>query len=190
MKKIPSKAMSICIAVVLLLLVVAGPTLAYLLDQAGPVANIFQPAQVTCAVMENGQEYTSNAVSVSSKSNVSIKNTGNVPAYIRAVVLVTWKSADGIVYGTVPTAGTDKDYTIQFNTEDWTKQGSFYYYNDDVPAGDLTEILIVSANQLHPGPVGSDGTQYYLSVEIVAEAIQAGGMGADSAPEAWATVGP
>ena len=189
MKKIPSRAMGIGIAVALLLLVVAGPTLAYLLAQSGPVENIFQPAQVTCAVVENGREYTSNMVNVSSKADVTVKNTGNVSAYIRAVVLVTWKSADGIVYGTVPQAGADKDYTIQFNTEDWTKQGSFYYYNDDVPAGGLTEILIESADQHRPGPVGSDGTQYYLSVEILAEAIQAEGMGADSAPEAWAAAG-
>ena len=49
----------------------------------------------------------------------------------------------------------------------------------------MTDILINSATQTVTGPVGTDGTQYYLSIEIVASAIQAEGMGATSAQEAW-----
>ena len=182
MKKFPRKAMILSIAVALLLLAAAGSTLAYLVDNSGTITNTFTPSEVTCAVVENGQAYTSNAVSVASKSGVTIQNTGNIPAYIRAAILVTWKSAGGTVYAAKP-LGTD--YTLDINTDDWTLENGYYYYNTPVSPNLFTEELIRSATQVNDGPIGSDGTQYYLSIEIVAEAIQADGMGADSATDAW-----
>ena len=183
MKKYPSKAMILFVAVALLLLTAAGSTLAYLADSSATVTNTFAPSEVTCAVVENGQAYTGSAVTVSSKADVTIQNTGTVPAYIRAAVLVTWKSADGIVYAAKPVEGSD--YTLRINTGDWTLQDGYYYHNTAVSPDLFTEILIKSAQQTGDGPLGADGTQYYLSVEIVAEAIQADGMGAGSALDAW-----
>lgn len=167
----------------LLLFAVVGTTAAYLYDKTDRVNNTFDPAQVSCAVVENGSAYTASTVTVSSKSNVTVKNTGNIPAYIRAAILVSWKSSSGIVYGVKPTG---QDYTLQLNSSHWSENGGFYYYNSAVPAGGLTEALITSAAQTASGPIGPDGTQYSLSIEIVAEAIQADGMGATSAQAAWA----
>ena len=183
MKNNTRKALIVLITVAMLLLTAAGTTLAYLMDRTDPVNNIFAPAQVSCAVVENGREYTDNVVNISEKSNVTVKNTGTVSAYIRAAVLVTWKSEGGVVYAAAPEAG---DYTLQIGTGDWTGQDGFYWYGDDVAPGSATSALITSAKQLREGPVGADGTQYYLSAEIVVEAIQAEGMGADTAQAAWA----
>ncbi len=179
------KTLIILVSVVLLLLVAGGSTLAYLFAKTDSLENTLSPAQVSCAVVENGEEYTDSTVNVSSKSNVTIKNTSNISAYIRASILVTWKSADGNVYAAKPEPGTDKDYILQINTSDWSEHDGFYYYKSDVPAGATTSALITSASQINQGPMGTDNTQYYLSIEIVAEAIQAEGMGANSAQNAW-----
>ena len=115
--------------------------------------------------------------------NVSIKNTSNIPAYIRAAVIITWRDANGNIYGQRPVAETD--YTISFNTENWTLHDGFYYYDSEVAAGTDTAILIHSCTVVESkAPTG-----YFLSVEILAEAIQADGMGATSAQDAFAIAG-
>lgn len=187
MKAFSTKILISVTAVALLLFVTVGSTAAYLYIGTPNVTNTFQPSQVSCAVVENGTAYTGNVVSVSQKSNVTIKNTSNIPAYIRAAILVTWKSADGKVYAVQPQEGTDNDYTLQLNTTDWM-QGTdgYYYYNSSVTANGSTTALITSATRIKESFVGSNNTQYYLSIEIVAEAIQADGMGVTSAQDAWA----
>lgn len=174
------KTLTALVSVALLLLVGSGSTLAYLFTNTDSVKNTFTPAQVSCAVVENNEEYTANAVNVESKSNVTIKNTSNVPAYIRAAIIVTWKSTDGKVYAAKPV--NDKDYTLNIG-ESWTQKGNFYYYDSVVAVGGSTSALITSAAKTANAepPAG-----YNLSVEIVAEAIQAEGMGATSAQGAWA----
>ena len=184
--KFSSKAIILLVSVALLLCVAVGSTLSYLVNKSGTLVNTFVPAEVSCAVVENKTEYTDDVVSILSKGNVTIKNTGTIPAYIRAKVVVAWKTADGIVYATKPQA---TEYTIVFNENDWSEDGGYYYYKSAVPEGESTYPLITSATQNAVGPVGADGKQYALSIEIVAEAIQAAGMGADNAPDAWGNVG-
>ena len=43
------------------------------------------------------------------KENVSVKNNGNAPVYIRALVLVTWQDAAGATLSAQPAEGTDYD---------------------------------------------------------------------------------
>ena len=178
MNKVSKRTLITLIAVALLLLTAAGTTLAYLKDNTVTVQNIFQPGKVSCAVVENGQVYPANAVNVSSKSDVTIRNTGNVPAFIRATILVTWKSANGTVYAAKPVAG--EDYTLELNTAAWTRDADgFYYCQSGVEPNAETARLIKSANQRRSGPEG-----YTLSVEILAEAIQKEAL-ADNAKGAW-----
>jgi hypothetical protein len=152
------------------------------------VENQFTPSKVACAVVENGGKLVSGAVqnTGTEKTDVQIKNTGNTDAYIRVAVVVNWMSADGTkVWAQKPEA---EDYEISDNLSGngWIDGGDgYYYYTDPVEPGEMTDILINSATQTVTGPVGTDGTQYYLSIEIVASAIQAEGMGASSAQDAW-----
>ena len=62
----------------------------------------------------------------------------------------------------------------------WTKAGDYYYYNSVVAKGASTGNLIDSVQET------SAPTGYHLQVTIVAESIQAEGMGATSAQDAWA----
>lgn len=154
-----------------------GVTLALIIDQSGDVENVFEPSRVSCAVVEDQKtnDAPTGQVEVETKTNVKIKNTGDTDAYIRAAIIVNWKKADGTVWAQAP---ADEDYTMTIGS-DWTKVGDFYYYKSSVIPGDTTTNLIVSATQVNSAP--EEG--YYLSIEIVASAIQS--SLADTAQGAW-----
>lgn len=174
MKKYINKKSIIIASVMLLLLVAVGTTLAYIFTETNPVENTFEPSKVSCAVVENGGTPVTGSVTDTGnvKENVQIKNTGDTDAYIRVAVVVNWASADGsCVWAQTP---ADDDYTITYNLSNgWFNGGDgFYYYSKAVSPGESTSVLIDEAKQLLAVPKGTDGTQYYLSIEIVASAIQ------------------
>ncbi|MBP3331777.1 MAG: hypothetical protein J6K90_04310 [Tidjanibacter sp.] len=178
MKKYINKKSIIIASVMLLLLVAVGTTIAYIFTETEPVENTFNPSKVSCAVVENGYEPVSGEIQNISdiKSNVQIKNTGDTDAYIRVAVVVNWMDEAGTkVWATKPVE--DTEYSITYaNKTNWVKgSDDYWYYTKSVPPTDgsnLTEILIEKATQNTEGPKGTDGTQYYLSIEIVASAIQ------------------
>ena len=159
-------------SLILLVTCLVGTTVAYLLDVASPLINIFTPSTVSCQVNEESFE---NDV----KTNVYITNTGNIPAYIRAAIVVTWKDPNGNVYAIRP--DSTKDYNIEINLTDWTYEDGFYYYKSDVPAGGNTEALIISCSPVE----GKAPSGYGLNVEILGSAIQAKGISATSPQAAW-----
>lgn len=153
------RSLVLVVSLLALLLVVAGGTLAWLTAQDS-VSNTFTPAHVTCDVEEtfNG----------TAKSNVSIKNTSDIPVYIRASIVVTWKDSDGNVYGQLPVEGTDYTMTMA-NDSEWVPNGGYYYYTSPVAVGDTTGTLI---NKCVVSATAEKPNGYDLSVEIIAEAIQ------------------
>ena len=190
MRKFISKKSILVVTLALLLTVAVGSTLAYIFMRTDPVNNTFTPAQVSCAVVENGGRLITNAIvnTGSKKTNVQIKNTGDTDAYIRVAIVITWKNDQGVVWAEAPTSN---DYTIEWNltADGWVKGlDGYYYYSNAVSSKDSTGILIknVALEDGSQPPIGTDGTKYYLSVEIVASAIQADGMGVTSAQDAWA----
>lgn len=152
---------------VLCLCILSGTTLAYLVTGTDPISQIFVPGKVSCEVVKENETVAENYA-----EKVKIKNTGNVPAYIRATIVVTYeaKDADGniTVSAIVPDEG---DYRIQFSdSTNWKKAADgFWYYTQPVAAGDTTEDLIAYCCKTRSvAPAG-----YSLSVEVVASAIQA-----------------
>lgn len=138
-----------------------GGVFAYLSTLSGTVSNELTPASVTCAV----EESFANGV----KENVRVRNTGNIDAYIRAAVVVSFVADDGKVLATAPREGTD--YKVSWNTADWQKGSDGYWYHKKAVAPEaLTATLIKTATAVSV----PDG--YRLNVQIVAAAIQ-------SAPE-------
>ena len=167
------RSLVLVVSVLALVLAVAGGTLAWLTANSGPVTNTFTPAHVTCEVKEDFNGTT--------KKDVQIKNTSNIDAYIRAYVVVTWKNAEGEVYGKLPELG--KDYTMTMPGDaKWKQSGGYWYYTDAVEAGGYTGKLIDECKLIGKPPADS----YSLSVEIIAEAIQSQ---PDSAvQQAWGVV--
>lgn len=186
-KNLTKKRLTILLVSLSLILVVGvGVTLAYVFASTGDVVNTFTPSKVACAVVEDQKtdDAPTGQVSVNTKSNVKIKNTGDTEAYIRVAVIINWKNEDGHVWATAPKTG---EYTIVYNTSSgWACSAAdgYWYYNTSVAPGELTDPLITSAIQNVPGPKGTDESQYYLSIEIVASAIQSN-LGT-SAQEAFA----
>ena len=174
-----TKTLWIVLSIALLLTVSVGSTLAYLITSSEDVENTFTPSYVTCQIVET--RFDPNG----SKEGVYVTNTGNIDAYIRAAVVVTWKDAEnGNVYGGgKPEAGTD--YTIEMD-KGWTYNTTdgFWYCNTAIEPGKDTPVLIKSCYpNADETPAG-----YGLNVEILAQAIQATGMtGTQSytAAEAW-----
>lgn len=156
-------------ALVLVLTVSVGGTVAYLFTMSGIVTNIFTPAPVKCEIDEPGWKDDDIV-----KQDVSIKNTGEADAYIRATIVVTWQNEAGEVLGKTPVL--NEDYTLSINEETnentkggWKKGNDGYWYcikADDVD-DTKTAVLINSCEVLT-----SQG-DYTLSVEILAQAIQA-----------------
>lgn len=155
-------------AVIVLLAGAVGGTWAFLVAQSEPVENNFTYAHVSCRIDEKFE----NGV----KSDVKIQNTGDIPAYIRARIVVTWKDANGNVSSTVPVKNTD--YTIAFNGEKWTQQGDYWYCKTAVDAGGETPVLIIKCEKKGNAP-----KDYDLSVEILADAIQS--EPTNAVTEAW-----
>ena len=154
-------------AVIVLLAGAVGGTWAFLVAQSESVQNNFTYAHVRCTIDEKFE----NGV----KSDVKIQNTGDIPAYIRARIVVTWKDANGKV-SAVPVKNTD--YTIAFNETDWTQQGDYWYCKTAVDAGGETPVLIIKCEKKGNAP-----KDYDLSVEILADAIQS--EPASAVTEAW-----
>ena len=148
------------LALALILVCTVGGTVAYLVTHTDPVVNTFTPGEVSCQVEE---KFEGNNV----KTEAVVKNTGNVPAYIRVAVVANTIDAQGNITGmeTLP-AGW-------LNTEDWTKSGDFYYYKGVVQPGDVTANLLTAA--------GIDLTG--IQVTILASAIQS--MPDEAVKDAW-----
>ena len=181
-RKLNKRSVALLVSLAVILTAAVGVTLAYIFTRTDILQNTFTPAQVSCAVVENGNDYTNNRLEVESKGAVSIRNTGNTNAYIRAAVVVTWKSADGTtVYAKAPTAS---DYVIAFSSnQGWTKVGDYYYYGSPVLPGATTNDLIDSVTVNNKSITDEQGNTYYLSIEIVSSAIQST-LGT-SAQDAW-----
>ena len=173
--RLKSKTKLITLLVSLLMIGAAtiNSTVAFLFTQDGPVVDQFNPSQVRTSVDE---EITVDENGVKVKEDVTIQNTGDTTAWIRAAVVVTWQDKDGNVYGQMP---GDADYDIELNYVDdpdgtntdltkWHKgTDGFYYWPVPVAVGDSTGILIESCK-----PTGTAPDGYYLTVEILGSGIQ------------------
>ena len=170
------KALALLVSLIVLVAVSVGGTLAYLFTATDPIENTFTPARVSCDVVESFENNI--------KENVRIQNTGNTDAYIRAAIVVTWKNNAGEVYAVAPVEGVDYTIDLGTNTNDGWNEGNdkFYYFTQAVaPVTECghatnescqnccTGVLINRCIQAEGATVPNG---YYLSVEIVASAIQ------------------
>lgn len=146
------------LSIVLLLGVAIGGTIAWLSTKTTPVTNTFTPAKVTCKVEENFDENTG------VKTNVNVKNNGNIAVYIR-VKLVTYRTNDAGQH-----IGGTADLPEFTRGKDWVKHGEYYYYTlpvapDEKPVANLAEKMT-----LQKFYNDADGGKQAL--DVMAEAIQ------------------
>lgn len=158
---------TLIISSLLLLTLAVGGTLAYIAAKAGEVQNQFIAGSVTSQVNETN-------------GTIDVTNTGNVNAYIRAAIAVNWMDSNENVRGLAP---KDTEYSLSVNTTDWWQNtDGYYYYKYAVSPGADTSNLVQSF-ALADGVTPPNG--YTLTVEVVAEAIQADGETDDDGTPAY-----
>ena len=147
------------ITIILLFCSVTG-TIAYMIKQSS-ITNEFIMGEVKTQIIEN---FDSNN---KTKKDVNIKNIGNVPAYIRATIVISWKDNEGKVLGEIPEENVD--YSIKFSeSSNWIKEeDGYYYYKKQIEPNESTEILIEECKQL------KEYDNKILEVTIANQAIQA-----------------
>lgn len=157
-KKLNKKAVAIVALCICLALCAVSGVWAYLISVTDPLENKFVPAKVTCEVEES--------FSGGVKSDVTVRNTGDVNAFIRATVVATYISSDDKVYSKAPIEGVD--YVVNWSSNNKWKKGSdgFWYYSDFLQPNAATVNLIETATELS-APEG-----YTLNLQIIATAIQ------------------
>lgn len=161
----------ILLAVTAILIFGIAPfTLAWIQVESEPKINTFTPGKVTLQINEG---FTPGGTT---KSNVTFKNTGTVPAFIRVALLPIWR------YGTdnsgLTATGT---YTMTLNTTDWTLHSDgYYYYNSPVPKDGLTAVLIKSCSPTVNLTTNPEYTGMAFEMQVIASALQADGWNDDT----------
>lgn len=166
-----AKALLLIASLAVLLTATVGSTAAWLVSKPAAVENDFVPGKVACEVLEDFGTESGTSV----KRNVRVKNTGNTDAYIRVLLVFTWKDDAGNIFSNKPQEG--KDYQIVMDDlTDWIMQksdaGVYFYYKKRVAPEAETRNLIDSLYQI-AGVTGPENGTYKLSVDILADAVQA-----------------
>lgn len=150
------RSLVLVVSVLVLLLAVAGGTLAWLTAQTDGVVNTFTPAQVSCEVTEDFNGTT--------KSNVNVTNKSDISAYIR-VKLVTYRVNDAGQHiggtATIPTFTPGQG---------WVEHDGYYYYTLPVAAGGKPATNLTNSMTLTGSYNDADGGKQVI--EVMAEAIQ------------------
>ena len=157
------------IATVLLLALAIGGTVAWLSTKDAPIQNKFLPTKVTCEVTERFDGSTG------VKSNVNVKNTGTIDAFIR-VKLVTYRvNKDNQHIGgeaEIPT------FTLGAG---WAYYEGYYYYTLPVAPGKQPKTNLTDSMILTGTYNDADGGKQVI--EVMAEAIQS--VPEDAVKAAW-----
>ena len=168
--KFHRRTLVLLLSLALILTASVSVTLSYLFGKTDDVENDFIPAYVSCQVVSENASTVSDNITTTHLEQICIKNTGNTDAYIKAKVVVTWKDTEHKnVHAKSPVK--DKDYQINFADDVAWGMGldGFYYFLSPVSPEQLTDVLITSCVQLNTAEVPEG---YYLSVEVIASAIQ------------------
>ena len=145
------------IATVLLLALAIGGTVAWLSTKDAPIQNKFLPTKVTCEVTEVFDGSTG------VKSNVNVKNTGTINAFIR-VKLVTYRTNDQGQH--IGGTASLPNFTLG---KGWVKYGDYYYYTLPVAPKEKPEADLISSITLESYTDVDGGHQ---AIDVMAEAIQ------------------
>lgn len=168
------KTATLLVAIVLLLGVAVGTTVAYLIDRTEKIENKFEYAKTDVTVEEKFDGTT--------KSNVQVKNESNIPVYIRATYVVNWVDKAGNIVTSVP---DEYIYQLDKNPNGTWVEGKdgYFYYPTPVQPNDSTKGSLLYCKVTYP-----ENPEYTLNVEILATAIQSEPK--DAVKEAWGvTVG-
>ncbi len=156
------KGVALTVSLILLVLAVVGGTVAFLSAKTAPVVNTFNYSKSDIDIEEN--------VDGGVKKNVTIKNSGDVDVFVRAKVILTWKNSKTGEVSAVPVK--DPDYKMTLGDRWCLAADGFLYCKDRVASKAPSPLLIKEASPV----AGKAPEGYSLSIEILAQGIQADGV--------------
>ena len=147
-KKLPAAA----IAIFLVVIMAIGGTVAYLMDRTDSVINTFKPASSGITIEEEVKE--------NCKTEIAVKNTGDIGAYIRVSLVANYYDENGNITG----GAAIPNFTL--NSEKWfLGNDGYYYYKQPVAANDVTDNLLASESKMQ--------LKDNMQVTVLAQSIQA-----------------
>ena len=157
------KPFLIAFCVCILACAAVSGSLAWLTSTPEQVVNSFTPGVVTIEVDEKFDSTT--------KSDVRIKNTGNVPAYIRVALVPAWVDDKGNIAAKPASLKLDCDITWGEDGNgyeaDWfIGSDGFYYCKTVIEPDGSTPILIKSCT------VNGGEHEYDFELQVIASAVQ------------------
>lgn len=159
------KPFLIAFCVCILACAAVSGSLAWLISTPEPVVNTFTPGAVTIQVDETFNGTT--------KQNVRIKNTGDVPAYIRVALVPAWVDDEGNIAAKPASLELNDDCNITWGKvgngyeDDWfIGSDGFYYCKTVIEPDGSTPILIKSCT------VKDGEHKYDFELQIIASAVQ------------------
>ena len=160
------KSLTALIALILIICLAVGGTVAFIVTQTQAVKNTFTPSDVTVDIQEVFQNNAKSSITV---LNVDDADKEDVPCYIRVKLVSNIQDNDGNVLRAAPLG----DISLG---NDWIDGGDgCYYYKNVVEVGKSTSNLL------------ADGASITLTdgqvVEVLAEGIQA--MPKQAVIDAW-----
>ncbi|MCH5156806.1 MAG: hypothetical protein J1G02_02885 [Clostridiales bacterium] len=203
----------ITIAVLIAVVAVAAPTIAYYIINANDVADDYTPAEPSDPSFHldfNNKEMKNVSIGVEDKG---------YPVYVRVAIIITWQKSAECTNPTecdcsdcsdcIENSGTDDsestmecpkcngevdvfwgqpiegtDYSISFNTAAWELVDGYYYCTSQVASGQKTGVLINSCALIEGGATDvPEG--YVLNVEIIVQTVQAIGSTDSGDVPAW-----
>ena len=157
------RSLAALIALVLIICVAVGGTIAYIVTQTDKVENKFTPADVKIEIHETFENNIKSSITVQ-----NVNDAKNVPCYIR-VKLVSNMQEDGKVTGSAAINA------FELNDKWFKGNDGCYYYKDVVNVGASTENLLAAGEKI---TLANDQV-----VEVLAEGIQATPI--DAVKAAW-----
>lgn len=144
-------------ALLMVLVMSVGGTLAWLTAHTNAITNTFTVATPGVKIEEGFDKQT--------KSNVQVKNTGEVEAYIRVALVPTWEDENG---NAVAEPASLDDLSITWgNSGKWLKgTDGYWYYKEPVAPGYSTEVLLEKATV-------TTENGYHMNLQVMADSIQA-----------------
>lgn len=179
------------LVVSLVALFVLGGTLAWFTADA-KVPNMFTTGTVDIEIVEDLDDDPNDwAPGITKKNEVSVKNLGSLPVFVRVQLRPAWGSMDGEDFYEDEDLGIE-NVIFNINTDSWVKSGDWYYYmgvleTEGKPKGVLepegkTPPLLYSVT-LDGRRTGNDYQGKTLKIYVNAEAVQA--APSEAAPDAW-----
>lgn len=158
------RSLAALIALVLIICVAVGGTIAYIVTQTGKVENKFTPADVKIEIHETFDGTNKSSITVE-----NVNNPQNVPCYIRVKLVSNMQDDKGNVTGSAAINA------FELNNKWFKGNDGCYYYKNVVNVGASTANLLANGEKitLTTGQV----------VEVLAEGIQATPI--DAVKAAW-----